>query len=57
MYIVKIYVVRQRKRSAPIQKLLRRDVVNAREAKAIIESYGNDPSYIVTAIKAYRGAK
>ena len=57
MYILKIYVIRERKRSAPIRKLLRRDIVDAREAKAIIEEYENDPSYIVTAIKAYKGAK
>ena len=56
MYIVKIYVIRERKRSAPIRKLLRRDIVDAREAKTIIEEYENDPSYIVTAIKAYKGA-
>ena len=56
MYIVKIYVIRERKRSAPIRKLLRRDIVDARAAKTIIEEYENDPSYIVTAIKAYKGA-
>lgn len=57
MFIVKIYVLRERKRSAPVRKILRRDVVTAREAKAIIEEYGDDPNYIVTAITAYRGAK
>ena len=56
MYIVKIYVVRERKRSAPVQKWLRREIVSAIEVEAILESYGDDPSYIVTATKAYKGA-
>lgn len=56
MYILKIYVIRERKRGTPVRKLLRRDVVNAREAKTIIEEYGGDPNFIITAIKAYKGA-
>lgn len=56
MYIVKIYVIRERKRSAPVRKILRRDVVTAKEAEAIIKEYGGDPNFIVTAIKAYKGA-
>ena len=57
MYILKIYVVRERKRSAPIQKLLRREIVPYSEVLRTLEEYGDDPSYIVTAIKAYKGAK
>lgn len=56
-YIMKIYVIRERKRSAPVQKLMRRELVSAREVEAILESYGDDPNFIVTAIPAYKGAK
>jgi hypothetical protein len=57
MYIVKIYVIRERKRSAPMQKLLRREIVPYSEVLRTLEEYGDDPSYIVTVIKAYKGAK
>lgn len=57
MYIVKIYVIRERKRSAPIQKLLSREIVPYSEVLRAMEEYGDDPSYVVTAIKAYKGAK
>ena len=57
MFIVKIYVIRERKRSAPIQKLVRREIVEYSEVLRTLEEYGDDPHYIVTAIKAYRGAK
>lgn len=56
-FIVKIYVVRERKRSAPVQKLMRREIVTAREVEEFMMEYGDDPNFIVTAIPAYKGAK
>lgn len=57
MFILKIYVVRERKRSAPIRKLLRREIVPYNEVLRTLEEYGDDNNFIVTAIKAYKGAK
>lgn len=57
MFIVKIYVIRERKRSAPTRKLVRREIVSYKEVLRYLEEYGDDKNYIVTAIKAYRGAK
>lgn len=57
MFIVKIYVLRERKKSAPIRKLVMREIVEYKEVLRYLEEYGDDKNYIVTAIKAYRGAK
>ena len=57
MYIVRIYVVRERKRSAPITKLVRREICDNKGVERWLQEYGDDPNFIVTAIKAYKGAK
>ena len=55
MYIVKVYVWRERKRSAPYKKLVLRMVTSNEEAEAIKAEY-SEPFEVVV-IKAYRGAK
>jgi hypothetical protein len=56
MYIIKIYVIRERKRSAPKRSLLLRAIVEEQECERLKELYGELP-YSVSVIKAYRGAK
>jgi hypothetical protein len=56
MYIVRVYLTRERKRSAPKRSLLLRAIVEEQECERLKELYGELP-YSVSVIKAYRGAK
>ena len=55
MFIVKVYVTRERKRSAPKRSLLMRVKVDAQERDKLIQTY-NEAPFQVAIIKAYKGA-
>lgn len=55
MYIVKIYITRERKRSAPKRSLVMRVIVDAKERNRLAKEYSKKP-FSVVVIPAYKGA-